>query len=115
MLHAETIVIEGLSHDEASTEIKTATGIWRFCAPESFGIPDHCAFSLVLWVINRHPVGDFLRAVLSNNLIEAALRADKTNRDCLHAYAEWLWNNAPDGCYGSVAKFDSWLGLNHKG
>lgn len=52
---------------------------------------------------------DFLRAVLSNDLIEACGKADAVNLQNLPAYAAWMYNVAPPNCYGSVNKVNTWL------
>lgn len=43
------------------------------------------------------PAGDFIDAVLSNDLVDAATRADTVNVLCLDVYARFLFNKVPWG------------------
>lgn len=65
--------------------------------------------ALERYVQDRIPVGDFLRAVLENNLTEAIGRADDGNLQNIQAYAAWLHNEAPSDCWGSKEKVAKWL------
>lgn len=56
----------------------------------------------------RQP-GDFLLAVLSNDLTAACGRADVSNRRLLPEYIEFLYNYAPSNSWGSPAKVIAWL------
>ena len=60
------------------------------------------------------PTGDFLRAVISNDLKEACGRADDDNARNLCAIVAWLYNNAPMGCWGSVEKYENWVKQERK-
>jgi hypothetical protein len=73
------------------------------------GIPEHMLESLVEYRDNHRPVGDFLRAVLSNNLMEAAGRADNVNIYLLHKYARFLYNEMPMAACGSVENYEAWI------
>ncbi len=55
-------------------------------------------------------VGDFLTAVLENNLSEAVGRADDENLANLPAFVSYLYNEAPAPCWGSKEKVKAWLG-----
>lgn len=58
----------------------------------------------------RHcPVGHFLTAVLSNDLMEAVGRADEGNRAALADICTYVFNYLPIGCWGSPAKVQAWL------
>lgn len=67
---------------------------------------------LIRYVENRILPGDFLTAVLSNNLSEAAGCADLYNRRRLFEYVSWLYNEAPATCWGSSEKVASWVNKN---
>lgn len=54
------------------------------------------------------PPGGFMTAVLSNDLKEAAGRADSTNRELLLDWAGWLYNSCPGPAQGSEAKVRAW-------
>jgi len=66
--------------------------------------------SIKLYVEKRVPVGDFLTALLSNNLVETVARADQRNGALLKEYAEHLYWCLPGNCWGSPEKVKRWLG-----
>lgn len=74
-------------------------------------IPDRMMESLTEYVRIGRPVGDFLNAVLSNNLSEAVGRADDENIRNIPAYVAYLYNEAPSMCHGSVEKVRNWRGV----
>jgi hypothetical protein len=78
----------------------------------SFGqtIPPHMLSSLNAYIEFGQHVGHFLTAVLENNLSEAVGRADDENVKLLPAYVRYLYNEAPQGCWGSKAKVVAWRG-----
>ncbi len=45
--------------------------------------------------------GDFLQAVIANDLFLAVGRADKENERLIPAYVVYFYNKAPDDCHGS--------------
>jgi hypothetical protein len=53
-------------------------------------------------------VGSFLTAVLENDLLNAACRADDTNRARLRDLMVFLHMDAPAACWGSPEKVESW-------
>ena len=53
--------------------------------------------------------GDFLHGVLSNDLMRTFAHADEQNRRVVHRYAQFLYNHAPVGCYGSEAQVNRWM------
>ena len=74
------------------------------------GVPQHDHGGLVRWVVYGVEPGDFLQAVLKNDLREAIGRADDINRHSLFAIVSWLYNEAPGGCWGSEEKYNNWIG-----
>lgn len=56
----------------------------------------------------RHP-GDFLAAVLSNDLKEAFARADTWNITRMHIIVAFLWSHVPAVAWGSREAFRAWL------
>lgn len=88
----------------------TATEIHNMALrAEQCNIPDHMMDGLIYYVLDHRPVGQFLTAVLSNDLMGAAAHADPFNLSALHRYARFLYNHAPSGCYGSREKVEEWL------
>lgn len=61
------------------------------------------------YVNDRLPPGSFLTAVLENNLKDAVGRADSFNIINLHNIVGYIYNYAPQICWGSPAKVDAWL------
>jgi hypothetical protein len=68
--------------------------------------------AIVRWIEDAIPPGNFLTAVLSNDLCEACGRADDTNQTLLFAYISWLYSQAPGGCWGSPERFQAWRGTH---
>jgi len=65
--------------------------------------------ALNAWADGSHPyVGDFLRAVLSNNLKEAVMRADAYNLVTLPAIVNYVYNRLPFDCQGSPEIVAAW-------
>ena len=58
----------------------------------------------------RVPPGDFLRAVLENDLMEAFGRADIENRRDMFEILNYVYNNMPYSCHGSPLAVEEWLG-----
>ena len=75
------------------------------------GIPEHMRRGVRLYFEERLRPGGFLIALLSGDLFEALATADPQNREALHGYAMWLWNEAPGGriAWGSPEAVRRWL------
>ncbi len=76
---------------------------------QEFYIPDRMMPSLRRYIEEKIQPGDFLTAVIQNNLSEACSRADDENMRNLPAYAAYLYNEAPAVCWGSKEKMEKWL------
>ncbi len=76
-----------------------------------FYIPAYMMGGIQRYINNGIPPGDFLTAVICNDLMEAVARADDTNIRNLPAYVAYFYNEAPSLCWGSKEKFDKWYGL----
>lgn len=75
------------------------------------GVPEHLHDGLVLYFSHRYQPGDFLLAVLRNDLTQAVNRSDDT--DNLAAVVRFLVWNVPSVAWGSPEKVKSWLsGVN---
>ena len=73
-----------------------------------FHIPDRMMGGLQRWIELGVPPGNFLSAVLTNDLAKACGRADDENIENLPAYIVYLYNEAPSQCWGSVEKVQAW-------
>lgn len=72
-------------------------------------IPPHMMAKLKAYIERGEPVGDFLQAVIGNNLKEACARADDVNIHLLHVYVIYLYNEAPALCWGSPEIYRAWI------
>lgn len=72
-------------------------------------IPQHTKYQIDEYVKDRMPPGGFLNAVLSNNLMEAFVRADDNNAFHMKAILTYLYNDTPAACWGSPEKVNEWL------
>ena len=73
------------------------------------------------WIEDGIIPGDFLKAVIENDLTEACALADQFNLILLTKIVEWWWIEAPAACWGSPEKvknwnkWGGWHGLDKKG
>ena len=79
-------------------------------------VPEHLQPGLARYILHGVLPGSFLKAVLSNNLLNAAVRADETSLAALPDIARFLLNSAPPACYGTGDKMQFWArGRGFKG
>lgn len=71
-------------------------------------IPEHCREALRRYIACGRPLGDFLRAVVSNNFSNAVAHADEANLLRLRDYMLFLNNHAPRKCWGSEIAYGNW-------
>lgn len=74
-----------------------------------YEIRDDMLDALNKYIEHGHPVGDFLTAVLCNDLMEACGRADDENMANLPAYCAFMYNEMPPASFGSRGKVAAWL------
>lgn len=74
-----------------------------------FTIPEYMMGGLTRYIEQGIEPGDFLMAVLENNLRQAVGQADDENIVNLPAYIGYLYNEAPGSCWGSPAKVQAWM------
>lgn len=72
-------------------------------------IPAHMRAAIKRYIVNRIQPGDFLTAVITNNLRDAVNRADAENLPLLQLYVQWFYNIAPGSCHGSREHMQKWL------
>ena len=73
-----------------------------------FYVPNRMMGGIENWVLYGVKPGDFLTAVLENNLRVACERADDENLRNLPAYVGYLYNELPAECWGSKEKVTAW-------
>jgi len=71
-------------------------------------LPTHMQEGMCRYIQRGILPGGFATAVLENNLVDAFARADATNTHAMRAWASWLYNRAPRGCWGSPKAVDEW-------
>lgn len=75
-------------------------------------VPEHLRGGLLRWMVDGIRPGDFLCAILRNDLHDAERRADPTSRLAMTAIHDWLYNFAPCNCWRSVTNFARWRGID---
>ena len=58
--------------------------------------------------------GDFLSAVIRNDLKEAVARADSENLRNLPAFVAYFYNEVPAICWGSSEAMDQWIEMHRR-
>ena len=71
-------------------------------------VPKHLLKGLIAWGNKHHRVGDFLTAVLSNDLWEAVARADDESMKSLRFVVMFIHNELPSKCHGSKQIVADW-------
>lgn len=81
--------------------------------PPKVPLPPGCFESIELYVMEGISGGDFLNAVMENNLREAFGRADNAHRDALFEIVSYCYNNIPGECWGDKDRVIQWM--HHQG
>jgi hypothetical protein len=58
--------------------------------------------------------GQFLQAVICNDLVEACRRADEENLRNLPAFVAYFYDKVPQDRWGSREKMEAWIDLKKK-
>ena len=74
-----------------------------------FHIPDRMMPGIKRYIENGIKPGDFLTAVICNDLRGACGQADDENSANLPAYVGYFYNELPSPCWGSAEKMEKWL------
>jgi hypothetical protein len=72
-------------------------------------IPTRMHGPITRYVYAHRQPGDFLTAVLSNNLIEAVSRADAENQVALADWVKLVYNHLPSNCWGTPGRVRAWV------
>lgn len=73
------------------------------------GLPEHMREGARGYIEHGAEPGGFLRAVLENDLVGAAVKADAVNLVSLQRWAKFLYNQAPAGSWGSREAVNEWI------
>lgn len=72
-------------------------------------VPAHLRAGVLRYLVDHVRPGQFLSAVLRNDLADAVLRGDDQSLAGLRDLVLFLHNHAPAQSHGSEANFDAWL------
>ena len=95
------------SDPEAPWNKEEIDDTYRF---RDFYIPPRMMVPIERYVNQGIPPGDFLTAVICNDLAEAVGRADEENMANLPAYVSYFYNEVDRDCWGSKEKKAAWVG-----
>lgn len=73
------------------------------------GLPDHMEESITGYVFEGRPVGNFLQALLKNNLQMTFAYADEQNRKRIHQWVQFIYNDVPADCWGDDERIKNWI------
>ena len=76
---------------------------------QNFYIPDRMMPGIKRYIEEGIAPGNFLTAVIQNDLSEACGQADDENIQNLPAYAAYFYNEAPSVCWGSKERMKFWM------
>ena len=72
-------------------------------------IPERMKPGILRYIAQHIKPGDFLCAVIKNDLCHAVCRADDENIALLQVYIAYFHNEAPGACWGSPERMEAWL------
>lgn len=73
-------------------------------------IPNHSQEALKNYFLYAYQPGGFLTGLLNNDsVVDVISRADNWNKQHIGDIIEWLFENAPNGSWGSRDRVQSWL------
>jgi hypothetical protein len=103
---------DGIMMSNLRVRILTTKGREMAYQFQSFYIPDRMMGGIERWVNHGILPGDFLLAVIKNDLTEACRHADEENLQNLPAFVDYLYNKVPAGCWGSPKAVADWANKN---
>jgi hypothetical protein len=80
----------------------------------NYGISHEVIAALDRYVNQRIAPGDFLTAVLCNDLRESIGRADQANLAAIHGIVSYVYSELPSGCWGSPERFRAWMAADDR-
>ena len=72
-------------------------------------LPTYMLAPTTRYVVDHLPPGDFLTAIICNDLRGALTRADSTNRTVLSEWVCLFTYSTPAICWGSRENFQAWI------
>jgi hypothetical protein len=75
---------------------------------EYAAIPERMRGGIIRWVEEGLPPGNFLSAIIRNDLSWTLAAADAENRELIPLYVRWFHWEAPAACHGSSEAAKAW-------
>jgi hypothetical protein len=75
---------------------------------EAYLIPENMRPELLRWIEDGIRPGDFLNAIIENDLYRTFNIADDENIFRIQSYVKFFYNCTPIGCWGSIIKAKEW-------
>ncbi len=72
-------------------------------------LPRHMQQDMKDYIEKGLSQGSFMRAIIANDFVHAAIRADHINMAALFDYARFLYDEAPSSCWGSYDIYNAWI------
>lgn len=72
-------------------------------------IPAHMQDTARRYIERGIPGGSFFTALVANDLMGAFQRADDANTAAMRDWCAFLYNEAPQACWGSPEMVDAWI------
>ena len=77
-------------------------------------LPEHIRGGVQRYIEDGIPPGDFLTAVIRNDLRESFARADDINTERMFDIVSFFYNEVPLLCWGSVKRMTDWIEKKRK-
>ena len=71
-------------------------------------LPSHMRQSVACYVAHGWPIGGFLVALFSDQLVAAFNRADDDNAAAMQTWVRFIYNHVPTPCWGNPEKVAAW-------
>jgi hypothetical protein len=72
-------------------------------------LPDDLKESIDAFIERGRPTGDFLKACIDNDLMQAFGRADEVSLAAMPAIVGYLYNECPMGSHGRTGAWRDWI------
>lgn len=94
--------------------LKQSLATFRLFGARKHKIPPRMHPGIINYLVHHQLPGDFLQAIIANNLRAAVERADDENIHLLPAYVSFFYNHAPLGSWGSAKAYKKWIEQGEK-
>ena len=74
-------------------------------------LPEHMQGAARRYIEKGHPPGQFLTAVICNDLFKAVGHADEENQKALVTWVKFFYNEAPGECWRDKENMDAWMSI----